>query len=195
MRVAGLARASWPPRLSGDVAGLPALADETLRMSVLAIVVVTRSALTLARAFSEGVWALALLFVLFPGELPGALALGLYNAAVLARLMAHVYDSADLRALHALRDQGTALPCAVAYALVPQSLTRCAGYVFYRWEVCVRATAVVGVVGAGGLGRRLEERLAAFDYAGVAATLVFYVALTLGVDACSAWARRALRRA
>lgn len=72
---------------------------------------------------------------------------------------------APLEALHA-----HGVPCATAYGLVPGSLARCAGYAFYRWDVCVRATAVVGVAGAAGLGRSIEERLRAFDYAGLAAT-------------------------
>ncbi len=162
------------------------------RRTALGVLLFTRAVLTLARAFSEGLWVLVLLFTMFPGELPGALALGCYNGAVLARLMAHVHDTGDVRVLDALRAQGAPLPCAVAYSLVPAGLARCAGYVLYRWEVCARATAVVGVMGAGGLGRRLEERLAAFDYAGVSAALVFYVGLTLGVDVIGGWARRAL---
>jgi phosphonate transport system permease protein len=66
-------------------------------------------------------------------------------------------------------------------------------YVLYRWEVCVRATVVVGIVGAGGLGRRLEEQLASFDYRGVVTTLAFFVALTVVVDAISRAGRSALR--
>ncbi|MGH3384228.1 MAG: hypothetical protein ACRDO1_06595, partial [Nocardioidaceae bacterium] len=67
---------------------------------------------------------------------------------------------------------------------------RFVAYGMYRWEVIVRETVVVGVVGAGGLGRLLAEQTASFHYAGVSATLLALIALTFLVDLTSALVRR-----
>jgi len=66
-------------------------------------------------------------------------------------------------------------------------------YALYRWEIAIRETVVVGVVGAGGLGRILEERRAAFDYPGMLSVVIVLVVLSLVVDLMSASARRAWR--
>lgn len=78
----------------------------------------------------------------------------------------------------------------ILYRLSPVTFPKYVAYIFYRWEVCIRATVVVGIVGAGGLGFRLEQQLAS---RGVTATLLFYVILTFLADAVSSGAGRALR--
>jgi phosphonate transport system permease protein len=152
-----------------------------------------RAALICARALSDGIWALLVLFMLFPGPFAGAVALGAYNFSVLGRLLAHVNETANLRAYWALRAQGASMGRAILYGLLPDAFPKYIAYILYRWEVCIRATVVVGIVGAGGLGYRLEQQLASFDYRGVTATLLFYVLLTFFADAVSSRARRALR--
>jgi phosphonate transport system permease protein len=146
-----------------------------------------------SRALSEGIWALLVLFVLFPGILPGAIALGMYNLGVVGRLMAEVTENADARPLVALKGQGASNAQIFFYGVLPQTLSKNLAYVLYRWEVCVRATVVVGLVGAGGLGRVLGEQLSSFDYSSVLTSLLFFVGLTFLVDMVSALARRPLR--
>lgn len=215
-------RDAFPPRLEPTIlAELTRLSAETLSMSILAMTVAglgglllsfpaaatfappggprwlpllaTRGALLVARALSESIWVLLVLFVLFPGILPGAVALGLYNLGVLGRLMAEVAENADDRPLRALRAQGASPAQVFLYGVLPAALPRDLAYVLYRWEVCIRATAVVGIVGAGGLGRLLSEQMTRFDYRGVTTTLLFYLALTFLVDLISAAVRRAVR--
>jgi phosphonate transport system permease protein len=159
----------------------------------LVVLCAARGVLLIGRALSEALWALLALFVLFPGVLPGAIALGLYNLGVLGRLMAAVHDSLDPRPLRALAAQGASRGQVFFYGVLPQTLPRCLVYVFYRWEVCIRATVVVGLVGAGGLGRLLSDQLSSFDYRGVVTTLLVLSLLTLLVDRASAAVRRCLR--
>ena len=79
--------------------------------------------------------------------------------------------------------------------MLPLTFPRFLGYIFYRWEETIRATVVVGLVGAGGLGRLLTEQLSSFDYQGVLATLIIFVGLTILVDWTSARARNVFRQA
>jgi phosphonate transport system permease protein len=73
------------------------------------------------------------------------------------------------------------------------SLTRFSAYSLDRWEIAIRETVVVGVVGAGGLGRMLEERRAAFDYQSMLSVVIALIVISLLVDLVSASARRAWR--
>ncbi len=206
---------AWPPDLRwSSVTTLARLSLETLEMSVLAIAVAwlaggavalvaasgwrpvagaARAVLLLCRAVPPPVGALLLLFVLFPGPLPGALALGLYNFGILGRLMAEVVENLDDRAAAAVRATGASGPQTVLYAVLPAAVGRFAAYGVYRWEVTVRETVVVGLVGAGGLGRLLSAQLTAFDYAGVTSTLLALVLLTFAGDLAGAALRRSLR--
>lgn len=158
-----------------------------------AMLLLSRGFLLVSRALSEGIWALLALFVLFPGILPGAIALGMYNLGVVGRLMAEVTENVDPRPLIALKGQGATNAQIFFYGVLPQTLPKNLAYVLYRWEVCVRATVVVGLVGAGGLGRLLGEQLSSFDYRSVLTSLLFFVGLTFLVDMISAVARRAIR--
>ena len=153
----------------------------------------SRALLLVSRAIPAPIWALILLFILFPGILPGAIALGLYNFGILGRLKAEVVENLDDRPLRALKAQGAPEGGLFLYGVLPATLPRFVAYSLYRWEVCIRATVIVGLVGAGGLGRLLTEQLSSFDYPGVAATLIVFVLLTFLVDLISASVRRTMR--
>ncbi len=217
-----LAAAAWPPDLGRTGAGdLVRLSIETLQMSVLAAAFATSGAMVVANLAARGgerasggrrvagwctralllvlravpppVWALLVLFVFFPGPLPGALALGVYNLGILGRLMAEVVENHDRRPALALAAQGASAGQAYLYGVIPQVVPRFAAYALYRWEVMIRETVVVGLVGAGGLGRLLASQLAAFDYQGVVVTVTALVVLTVLVDLASTVLRRSLR--
>jgi phosphonate transport system permease protein len=157
------------------------------------VLALTRGLLLLLRAVPASVWALILLFVFFPGILPGALALGLYTLGILGRLMAEVIEELDERPLRALSALGASGPQVFAYGIFPRALPNLVSYGLYRWEVCVRETVMVGVVGAAGLGRAIAEHLSNFDYAALTTTLLAFAVLTFLVDMVSAATRQALR--
>lgn len=204
---------AFPPTLPESWGGLLRDSLVTLEMSLAAIALAgalavavafvaagrglvpsaARLLLLVTRAVSPPVWAMLFLFVLLPGPLPGALALGIYNFGVLGRLFAEVVEHLDRRPAAALRVAGAGRLAAFAYATVPTAMTRFAAYALYRWEVTVRETVIVGIVGAAGLGRLLEERRAAFDYAGMLSVVIALIVLSLLVDTISAAARRAWR--
>ena len=159
----------------------------------LAPALVTRGFLLVARSVPEPVWALLALLVFFPGVLPGAIGLGLYNLGILGRLKAEAIENLDERPSNSLQAMGAPPVHVFLYGVVPRAMPRFIGYTLYRWEVCVRATLVVGLVGAGGLGRLLAEQIASFDYRGMTSTLLAFFVLTVLIDWGSAWARRVWR--
>jgi phosphonate transport system permease protein len=157
------------------------------------LLIFTRFLLLIARAVPEPIWALLFLFVLFPGILPGAIALGLHNFGILGRLMAEVTENLDERPLRSLKALGASRPQVFLYGVLPLTFPRFIAYILYRWEVCIRATLIVGLVGAGGLGRLLTEQLSSFDYKGILTALIIFLGLTFLVDLMSALVRRTIR--
>lgn len=153
----------------------------------------SRLVLVVLRAIPPPVWALLFLFVLYPGILPGALALGVYTAGVLGRLMAEAAENLDGRPLRALRANGASGAQVFCYGVLPAATPRFVAYGLYRWEVAIRETVVVGVVGAGGLGLVLDHQLSSLHYGGALTTLITLIVLTLAVDLTSAAIRRAVR--
>jgi phosphonate transport system permease protein len=153
----------------------------------------TRFLLLFARAVPEPIWALILLFVMFPGILPGAIALAIHNLGILGRLMAEVIENLDHRPLRSLQSLGASHAQVFLYSTIPLTFPRFLAYILYRWEVCVRATVIVGFVGAGGLGRLLTEQLSSFDYKGLLTTLIVLMVLTFLVDIISTMMRQSLR--
>jgi phosphonate transport system permease protein len=163
------------------------------RLLAWGMLLLSRVFLLIARAVPAPIWALVALFVLFPGIMPGAIALGLHNLGILGRLMAEVTENLDQRPLLALKAQGSSAPLVFLYGVLPTTMTRFLAYILYRWEVCMRETVIVGLVGAGGLGRLLTEQLSSFDYSSVIVTLSSFVVLTFVVDWVSGMMRRSLR--
>ncbi|MGX5656619.1 PhnE/PtxC family ABC transporter permease, partial [Geodermatophilus nigrescens] len=149
--------------------------------------------LLVLRAVPPPVWALVFLFVLLPGVLPGALALGVYTLGVLGRLAGEAVEEADPRQRAALAALGARPASRVLYGVAPRAAGPVVAFALYRWEVAVRDTLLVGLLGAGGLGALLASRLAVFDWPAVTTVLLATIALTLAVDLVSDRARRALR--
>lgn len=152
--------------------------------------VVVRAVYTLLRAVPELVWAMLLIFVLAPGILPGAVALGLHNWGVLGRLSAEVVEGLDQRPARALQRAGAGRLQVLLYGVLPQALPRFLTYLLYRWEVVIRTTIVVGFVAAGGLGMDFRLSMSHFHYTEITLLLAWYLLLVLGVDLVSYGLRR-----
>ncbi|MBE9126355.1 MULTISPECIES: PhnE/PtxC family ABC transporter permease [unclassified Coleofasciculus] len=171
----------------------PSFQDKSNSMGAWLSFLATRIVLLFCRAIPAPIWALVVLFILFPGILPGAIALGLHNLGILGRLMAEVTENLPQPPLQALKAQGAPAALVFLYGVLPMTLPRFLAYILYRWEVCMRETVIVGLVGAGGLGRLLNEQLSSFDSQGVLTSLGCLVILTFLVDWVSSVMRQALR--
>ena len=115
--------------------------------------------------------------------------MGVYSAG----LMAEIAENQDKRAAIALRSAGAPSTSVFLYGILPSVSSRYTAYSLYRWEEAIRETVIVGVVGAGGLGRLMSQGLASFNYRLVLAVLICIVLLTFFVDMVSARQRQLIR--
>jgi phosphonate transport system permease protein len=171
---------------NGDLGGAPSRRWNALYHLV-------RLTFALTRAVPELVWALLIVFVLSPGILAGAVALGLHNYGVLGKLSAEVVENLDPAPARSLRGAGASNLQMLMYGIIPQALPHFLTYLLYRWEVVIRTTVVVGFVSAGGLGRELRLSLSFFHYTDAAHIIIWYLILVAGVDLLAAWLRRLAR--
>ena len=153
-----------------------------------------RLLLNALRSVPELVWAALLLIAAGLGPFAGTLALAIHTAGVLGRLFAEAIENAPSGPGDALRAQGVGRLRVFLYATLPQVLPQLLSYTLYRWENNIRAAAVLGVVGAGGLGQLLQFHMGLFHMGKTATILAAMLLLVLGVDALSLAARRLLTR-
>lgn len=154
----------------------------------------TRWLLNALRSVPELVWAALLLISAGLGPLAGTLALALHTSGVLGRLFAEAIENTPSGPAAALRTQGVGTFRVFLYATLPQVLPQVLSYTLYRWENNIRAAAVLGVVGAGGLGQLLAFHMGLF-HMGKTATVLAAMLLMVGlVDGISYAARRTLAR-
>jgi phosphonate transport system permease protein len=154
----------------------------------------TRLLLNALRSVPELVWAALLLIAAGLGPFAGTLALAAHTTGVLGRLFAEAIENAPAGPGSALRAQGVGESRVFLYATLPQVVPQLLSYTLYRWENNIRAAAVLGVVGAGGLGQMLAFHMGLFQM-GRTATVLGAMLLMVGlVDALSLGARRWLTR-
>jgi phosphonate transport system permease protein len=154
----------------------------------------TRWLLNALRSIPELVWAALLLISAGLGPFAGTLALALHTSGVLGRLFAEALENAPPGPSLALRAQGVGGARLFFYALLPQVLPQWTSYALYRWENNIRAAAVLGVVGAGGLGQLLSFHMGLFHMGKTATILAAMLLLVALVDAASDGLRRGLMR-
>jgi phosphonate transport system permease protein len=154
----------------------------------------TRLLLNALRAVPELVWAALLLISAGLGPLAGTLALALHTTGVLGRLFAEAIENAPHGPAAALRTQGVGTVRVLLYATLPQVLPQLISYALYRWENNIRAAAILGVVGAGGLGQLLSFHMGLFQMGKTATVLLAMLLLVAVVDALSYAIRRLLSR-
>jgi phosphonate transport system permease protein len=153
-----------------------------------------RLLLNALRSIPELVWAGLLLIAAGLGPFAGTLALAVHTTGVLGRLFAEAVENAPAGPADALRTQGVGSINVFLYATLPQVLPQFMSYTLYRWENNIRAAAVLGVVGAGGLGQLLSFHMGLFHMGKTATILGAMLLLVALVDALSyAW-RRGLTR-
>ena len=167
----------------------PAPAAKAVRLGLYAG---AKAVLNVLRTIPEIVWALIFVFMVGLGPFPGVLALGVHTGGVLGKLFGEVLEDVDPLPLEALQATGASRVRILLYGVLPQALPQFVSYALYRWEVNIRAAAMMGFVGAGGLGQRIYVTISLFhEHQLLTLILAIYVIVTL-VDALSAYLRSRL---
>ncbi len=150
----------------------------------------SRLLLNMLRSIPELVWAALLLISAGLGPLAGTLALALHTTGVLGRLFAESIENASPGPALALRTRGVSEAKIFWYATFVQILPQLVSYALYRWENNIRAAAVLGVVGAGGLGQMLAFHMGLFQMQETSSILLAMLLMVGLVDALSYASRR-----
>ena len=153
---------------------------------------IARGVLTILRGIPELVWALIFVRVFGLGPAAGVLALGLTYGGMLAKVYAEILESTDPAPARALRASGAGRLQALLYGLLPQAAKELTSYTVYRWECAIRASVVMGFVGAGGLGQLMDQAMKMLNGGEAASILLTFMLLVLAADLVSGWLRRAL---
>ncbi|MES2151186.1 MAG: ABC transporter permease subunit [Pseudomonadota bacterium] len=167
----GTGRMRWPARL--------------LRQAL-------RWVLVLLRSVPELVWALLLVRVVGLGPTAGVLAIALTYSGMLGKVYAEILESSDAHATDTLLANGGSRLQAFLYGALPASGSELVSYTVYRWECAIRGSAVMGFVGAGGLGQRMDESSRNMVGGEVATMLIVFVLLVAAADLVSKLLRRRL---
>ena len=212
----GLLREMWPPDFRHASSWLSPLAD-TLSMSIagtaLAVVLsaplallaarntsphpiaylAARGMLNLLRAVPELIMGILFVAAVGFGALPGVLALGLHSVGMVAKFYAEALEQVDPGPVEAVRAVGAGPFQVIWHGMLPQILPALANVTIYRGEYHFRASTVLGMVGAGGIGFELISSLRVMQYREVAAILLVILAMVEIMDALGGALRKRLK--
>ena len=153
---------------------------------------VLRWILVLLRSVPELVWALLFVRVVGLGPTAGVLAIALTYSGMLGKVYAEILESSSAHATEALLANGSSRMAALFYGALPESGSELVSYTVYRWECAIRGSAVMGFVGAGGLGQRMDESTRMMAGGEVSTMLIVFVLLVACADLVSRMLRKGL---
>lgn len=151
-----------------------------------------RALLDALRGIDGFVFALIFVAAVGLGPFAGMLGVALHSAGSIAKLWSEALETADPAPVEAALSAGGSRAQAAAVVLLPETLPQTLSTLLYVWEFNIRASTVLGLVGAGGLGQELKNAVDLLDFARVLAILIIIIALVLAADRLSATLRRRL---
>ena len=144
-----------------------------------------RRALEVMRTVPDIVFALVFVVAFGLGPLPGVLAITLHTGGTLGKLFAEVVENIDMKPLEGIVATGGSWLSQVRFGVLPQVLSNFASYTLLRFEINVRGAAVIGFVGAGGIGQDLLVAIRKFYYGDVSAMLLMIFVCVMAIDLVS----------
>jgi len=151
-----------------------------------------RGLLVALRGVPEIVWALLFVRAVGLGSLPAVLAISVAYGGMLGKVYAEILESQPAEPARALAASGAGRLARFAWAALPQALPELVSYSVYRWECAIRASAVMGFVGAGGVGQLIDTSLKMLNGGEVSALLLVFLLLVMLTEAISRACRLAL---
>ncbi|MFZ2288664.1 MAG: ABC transporter permease subunit [Halopseudomonas yangmingensis] len=171
--------------ISALLSGRPALRSGLIRYPVRLLLIILRSV-------PEIVWALLFVRAVGLGPTAGVLAIAITYSGMLGKVYAEICESVDQRPAQALLQAGSGRLAAFCYGILPAAAQELTSYTLYRWECALRASVIMGFVGAGGLGQMIDLSIRMFAGGEVASILLTFLLLVLLADQLSSLLRRRL---
>lgn len=157
----------------------------TVRAVALLVIVSSRSVNSL-------IWALMLVFIFGPGVLAGTIAIGLRSIGFCAKLLYESIEEIDQTQVEAIEATGASRAQQIVYGIVPQVLPTFAGVGVFRWDINIRESTILGLVGAGGIGLQLNGSINTLAWTQVSMILLVILATVIVSEWISARVRHAI---
>ncbi|HET7875440.1 MAG TPA: phosphonate ABC transporter, permease protein PhnE [Methylomirabilota bacterium] len=151
--------------------------------------VLARFLIVVSRSVDSLIWALIFIIIVGPGSLAGALAVGVRSLGFVAKLFAEGIEEIDRGPVEAITATGAGRYHVLLYGIVPQIRPIFAGVCVFRWDINIRESTVLGIVGAGGIGFVLNEAILGLEWARVGLILLVILAVVALSEMGSAWVR------
>jgi phosphonate transport system permease protein len=151
-----------------------------------------RLVMVVSRSVDTLIWALIFIIVVGPGSLAGVLAVAVRSIGFVSKLLAEGIEEIDRGQVEAVTATGADRWRVLLYAIVPQVRPVFAGVAIYRWDINIRESTVLGLVGAGGIGFALNEAILGLEWSRVGLILVVILAIVMASEGASALVRRRL---
>lgn len=174
----------------GAALSVPVAIMAARNVAPLPVYVVGRSAISLGRTFHEIIVAIILVKAVGFGPLAGTLTLTVNSLGFFGKLLAEQIEQIDRGPVEAIRATGGGRGAVLLFAVLPQVLPRLVGLTVYQWDIHLRQSTIIGIVGAGGIGTALYNSFSRYDYDFTLAILMVIVAIVCVGEWVSAWARR-----
>ncbi|MGI9385528.1 MAG: phosphonate ABC transporter, permease protein PhnE [Methyloligellaceae bacterium] len=145
-----------------------------------------------SRSINSLIWALMLVTIVGPGVFAGIIAIGLRSIGFCAKLLYEAIEEIDEAQVEAVTATGASRAQVIAYGIVPQILPAFAGISVFRWDINIRESTVLGLVGAGGIGLQLNASIMNLAWTQVAVILLAIIATVILSEWVSAKVRHAI---
>ena len=145
-----------------------------------------------SRSINSLIWALMLVTIVGPGVLAGIFAIGFRSIGFCAKLLYEAIEEIDEAQVEAVRATGASGAQTTAYGIVPQVMPAFAGITVFRWDINIRESTVLGLVGAGGIGLQLEGAITTLAWTQVSLILLVIIATVVVSEWVSAKVRHAI---
>ena len=149
-----------------------------------------RFMMTISRSIHEIVWALFFVAVLGLGALPGIFAIAVRSVGFIAKMSAEAIEDIELGPLDAIRATGANRFQVLLFAILPQVLPQVIGVILFEWEINIRRSAILGLVGAGGLGLVFFRQMNTYNYHGVTTVIIAILGIIIIGEIVSHFTRK-----
>ncbi|MGI8935889.1 MAG: phosphonate ABC transporter, permease protein PhnE [Phormidesmis sp.] len=162
-------------------------------MVPLPVYLVCRFFIALSRTFQEVIIAILFVVMLGFGPLAGVMTLVFGSLGSISKLRSEDIEEIDASQVEAIRATGSSWLQMLSYGVLPQVLPRLVGLSLYRFDINLRESAVIGIVGAGGIGATLNTSIQRYDYNTASAILLLIIALVMVTELISSAIRKGLQ--